>query len=629
MSGLHISSDSIQLCASNYKSRITSNKSFDKDNGRSHLFRTRITHAATFGVLALALQACEPSAPSLGGASPLANTPATGSATPLSDSTFNALSLDGQYSVLNKLLSTVYSGVPVEDFYSLDSGRALSARNASAPTLSTIRASLQEELEPQDRGHYDQEIVGDEYALNDQGQSAPVEAAYYFDRNKPKEMPLARLYHYPISRDAFSQWMSWHLANTILFSPAEEIDSADITDVQNLFRRLDLSIMGKQSIRTMVATHQNSVQNWRRFRSPEDNTREMMEIYLGIFDNDKEVPLASQACQDLYLTDESEGYKLAYSDYPNTEPVLVLNKYVVNCREFYDVIASHPLLIPRVVSVLVDYFFTGHSIEQRLAITQAISVTNPITFEDIFLAILFSETYLLDTERARSFEESYLPMAKRLQWEAHPDVFKGIVGGRGSLARTNMAEMGWPTMSLKLGRVASVPLDSLSFGNYHKALRETLMLDSRRWRVQLGVEQPNAPSPKPIDPLDQGATAKEIASHSAATNEYTEAINELPPEEKAQYDIELAEYEQSARLYRKIDDFTVPQLIDYLFLSAVQRRASTMERRALILLFQENEHLDSEFDNKFARSGRQDDIAVITMDYLSRLPELYFMPKLR
>ena len=585
--------------------------------------------AATVVILALALQACEPTAPSLGGASPLASTTARGMAAPLSDDKFNRLPLDDQYSVINKLMSTLYSGVPVEEFYALEGGSVLSRRAQAAPTLNSVRATLQEELQPELRAQYDQQIVGDEYALDDQGMSAPIEAAYNFDQNKPKEMPLARLYHYPLSKDAFSQWMSWHLANTILFSPAEEIDSADITDVQNLFRRLDLAIMGNQSIRSMIATHQNSVQNWRRFRSPEDNTREMMEIYLGIFDNDKEVPLASQACQDLYLTDEAEGYKLAYTDYPNTEPVLVLDQYVVNCREFYDVIASHPLLIPRVVSVLVDYFYTGHDVDERLAITQAISATNPVTFEDIFLAILFSETYLLDTERARSFEESYLPMAKRLQWQAHPDVFRGLVGGRGSLARTDMSEMGWPAMSLKLGRVASVPLDSLSFGNYHKALRETLMLDYKRWRNELGVEQPSAPSPRPVEPPAPDATAKEMASHAAEVKEYNERLEALSADERAEYDIALAEYEESAALYRKIDDLTVSQLIDYLFLSAAQRRATSIERYQLSRLFEQNGHLDSEFDNTFARSGRQDDIAVITMDYLSRLPELYYLPKLR
>ncbi|MFK7855847.1 MAG: hypothetical protein AB8B79_17110 [Granulosicoccus sp.] len=627
MSGLHISPDSVLHDAERHKNLFSL-----PDGGSSATAKPRrklFFHSSALSVLALVLQSCAPEAPSLGGASPVANTPAQGSAVPLSDARFNGMSLDDQYSVINKLYSTLYSGVPVEDFYSLDGGSVLTARNSSAPSLSSVKALLQQDLPPEVRSLHDQQIVGDEYALDDQGQSAPIEAAYYFDQNKPKQMPLARLFHYPLSRDAFSQWMSWHLANTILFSPAEEIDSADITDVQNLFRRLDLGIMGKQSVRAMVATHQNSVQNWRRFRSPEDNTREMMEIYLGIFDNDKEVPLASQACQDLYLTDESEGYKLAYTDYPNVEPVLVLNKYVVNCRDFYDVIASHPLLIPRVVSVLVDYFYTGHSVEERLSITQSISATNPITFEDIFLAILFSETYLLDTERARSFEESYLPMAKRLQWQAHPDLFKGIVGGRGSLSRTNMSEMGWPAMSLKLGRVASVPLDSLSFGNYHKALRETLMLDYRRWRNPLGVEQPGAPSPRPIEPLAQDATAKEIASHAAAVEEYQEAVDALSAEERNEYDIELAEYEQSLALYSKIDDLTVSQLVDYLFLSAAQRRASSVERFQLTKLFRENGHLDSEFDYAFARNGRLDDIAVITMDYLSRLPELYYMPRLR
>ena len=392
-----------------------------------------VTRTTLLCCTALVLQACEPSSPSLGGASPLAAKAATGLVSPLSDETLAQLDLDDQYRVINKLMSTLYNGVSVEEFYSLDTGNALATRNDPALTLSSIRSSLQTDLTAEERAKYDLMIVGDDSLLDENGDQI-AEASFNFDNSQPKQMPLARLYTYPISRNSFSQWMAWHLANTILFSPAEEIDSADITDVQNLFRRLDLNMMEQQSIRAMVNTHQNSIQNWRRFRSPEDNTREMMEIYLGIFDNDEEVPLASQACQDLYLTDESDGYKLAYTDYPNLESVLVLDQYVVNCRDFYDVIASHPLLIPRVVSVLVDYFFAGHSVEDRLAITQAISESNPIRFDDIFLAILFSETYLLDVERPRSFEESFLPMAKRLQWDAHPDLFRGMISGSGSLA---------------------------------------------------------------------------------------------------------------------------------------------------------------------------------------------------
>ena len=587
-----------------------------------------VTRTTLLCCTALVLQACEPSSPSLGGASPLAAKAATGLVSPLSDETLAQLDLDDQYRVINKLMSTLYNGVSVEEFYSLDTGNALATRNDPALTLSSIRSSLQTDLTAEERAKYDLMIVGDDSVLDENGDPI-AKASFNFDNSQPKQMPLARLYTYPISRNSFSQWMAWHLANTILFSPAEEIDSADITDVQNLFRRLDLNMMEQQSIRAMVNTHQNSIQNWRRFRSPEDNTREMMEIYLGIFDNDEEVPLASQACQDLYLTDESDGYKLAYTDYPNLESVLVLDQYVVNCRDFYDVIASHPLLIPRVVSVLVDYFFAGHSVEDRLAITQAISESNPIRFDDIFLAILFSETYLLDVERPRSFEESFLPMAKRLQWDAHPDLFRGMISGSGSLARTEMEEMGWPSMSLKLGRVSEIPFDSLSFGNYHTAMRESLMIDYKRWRTALGVEQPSTPTPTPVAPLPDGASTREVASHKADQDAYDAAVAALTAEERAIHQSELAEYEVNASLYRKIDELNVPQLIDYLFLSAVQRRSTVDERKALTGLFFANGHLDEEFANAFARSGRQDDIALITMDYLSRLPELYYLPRLR
>ena len=82
-------------------------------------------------------------------------------------------------------------------------------------------------------------------------------------------------------------------------------------------------------------------------------------------------------------------------------------------------------------------------------------------------------------------------------------------------------------------------------------------------------------------------------------------------------------------LYRKIDDMTVPELVNYLFLSTVQRRATDVERKALSDIFYANNHLDAEFANAFVRPGRQDDVALITLDYVSRLPELYFLPSIR
>lgn len=590
---------------------------------RQHL--TVAVNAVVFCCSFMSLSACTPSTPTIAGASPGASA-ASGFASPLSDATFDAMPVDDQYQLVNKLLGTLYGGVPVDEFYTIEPGSYLQSRRADAPTLASIRTSLQTSLDPEQRTLLDREIVGEDENGNER---EDVDALFRFDSNRPKQMPLARIHHFPLSRDVFSQWMAWHLANTILFSPAEEIDSADITDVQNLFRRLDLSLSQGRRIREMVAVHQRSVQNWRRFRSPEDNTREMMEIYLGVFDNDAEVPLASQACQDLYLTDERDGYKLAYTDYPNSETVEVLDQYVINCHDFYDVVAGHPRLIPRIASVLVDYFFAGSSLEDRTALAQSITASNPQHFEDIFLAILFSEQYLLHTERPRSFEEAFLPTAKRLKWNPHPDVFRGMIGGRGSVSRADMNEMGWPSMTLKLGRVASIPLDSLSFGNYHKAMRESLLMNSDRWRMPLGLLGPSAPSPKPITPPETDASAREIASYESKFMEYNETLAAMSDQDRAAYDTGLAEYERESVLFNKIDDMDVAQLMDYLFLTIVQRRPNDVERADLIELYFGLGYLDDEFNNRFAHSNRIDDLALLTFDYLSRLPEGYYLNRLQ
>lgn len=553
---------------------------------------------------------------------------ASGHAAPLSDAAYAAMSTDQQFQVTNKLLGTLYRGVPVAEFYDLSAGLATASKNSTAPTLSQLRQQLLLPLPDNRRAELDLSIVGDPDAEDDETGNL-VQAAFRFDENRPRQMPLARMYTYPVSRDAFSQWMAWHLANTILFSPAEEIDSADMTDVQNLFRRLDLSIMDGRSIREMIATHQRSVENWRRFRSPEDNTREMMEIYLGLFDNDAEVPRASQACRDLYLTDERDGYKLAYTDFPNDEPQLVLGTYVLNCGEFYDVVAGHPLLIPRVTSILVDYFFADREANERLSLTQSIVASNPVRFDDIFVAILFSQAYLLDTERRASFEETYLGMAARLRWDAHRDVFRGMTGGRGGLSRTYMAEMGWPSMSLKLGRLAEVPADSLSFANYHKALRESLMLDRYHWRDKLGLNKPEAPEPAPPEPISSDASPREVAEYTSENQEYNQAVAALSKKEQRLHAEALTEYQQQYELYATVERFTLPEMFDYLFLSAVQRRANNIERTELTTIVNAAGYLDVEFGKAFVKSGYADDLAMLVFDYISRLPETYYLRRLR
>ncbi len=577
-------------------------------------------------ILPLVLSACNPGQPSDGAASGDEKS-VKGYASALSNSEYDNLSALQKYQVTNKLLSTLYKGISIDEFFDVSQGMENLKLKQSSNFLRDIRVKLATDLDVETKTQKDLIIKGDPDALDITGAPQPIEPKYRFDSARPKQMPLARIYEYPPSRDGFSQWMALHLTNTILFSPAEEIDSADVTDVQNLFRRLDLSIMSGNSVRSIIASHQRSVENWRRFRSPEDNTREMIEIYLGLFDRDEDVPRASQACKDLYLTDEAAGYKLAFTDYPNTEPQLVLDVYVTNCNDFYDVVAAHPLVIPRVTSVLIDYFFANRSSEDRTKLVESIAKSDPQTFEDIFTAILFSREYLLNTERPKSFEENFLNTAAKVNWDAHKDIFYSMTTGRGSLRRTELAEMGWPTMSLKLGRLAGIPLDSLSFANYHKALRESLLLDKYRWGVPLGVIAPESPWPELPEPLADDADAEEQAQYREELASYNVDLATLTPVERLQYDQDLAEWEEKMVLYRKVEDLPIGQFVDYLFLSVADRKSSDVEKAGLVTIIDNNGYLKTIDNERFILPWYRDEIAQLVLDFISRLPEIYYLKK--
>ena len=502
----------------------------------------------------------------------------SGFAAPLSDAEFSKLAPEEQYRVANKLLGTIYRGVALAEFFDLSQGMDRLVPREGGGFLSSVRGALRRPLESATREYYDTFIEGDE--------AAGVEGRFHF-REPRKELPLARIFQYPLSSDQFEHWVAWHLANTILFSPAEEIDSADIIDVANVYNSLVNDLHDGRTIRQIVARHQRSEANWRRFRSPEDNTREMIEIYLGLFDRDEDVPRASIACKDHYLTDENEGYKLVISLSPNTEPQKVLGRFVTSCDDFYDLIAGHPLLIGRVTTVLVEYFFAGRSNTDRLKIVQSITNSNPVTFQDIFLGILFSREYLLRTERPRSFEESFLGTAQRLDWDPPADLFKGMISNSGSASRANMAEMNWPTMSLKLGRLFGIPMDSLSFANYHKGYREVLLIDQRRWRNGLGAE--------PADDVGDDASEEE-----------------------------RARYQKNRERFELVKEMSLGDYLDYLFLTVALRRAEDAERSALVKMARDAGFLRKRNGQEEVRDGRHDDLARLVFDYLSRLPEQYY-----
>jgi len=68
--------------------------------------------------------------------------------------------------------------------------------------------------------------------------------------------------------------------------------------------------------------HMISSDNWRRFRSPEDNGREMMEIYTLMFDDSK-VPIAGKALQNWKLDRDNDTLVIGLNE--NTQELSLFN----------------------------------------------------------------------------------------------------------------------------------------------------------------------------------------------------------------------------------------------------------------------------------------------------------------
>lgn len=543
--------------------------------------------------VALSLTACDPGLPESS-----SGFQAGGVAAPMTQNEFSSMTPEKQYLVANKLLGTMFRGVPVEDFFDMDSGME-TLRPIDPAFLSRTRGKLARDMSPDELQGYDAVIDG----LDEDGNPDPDNAKYIFDSNtnvrdndRAAQVPLARIMEYPISRDMFVHWMAYVLSNTIMFSPAEEMESTDYTDVQNMYRFLVQKLKEGATIRQIVRSNLSSLARWRVSRSPENHALEAYELYLGLFETEEDSYRGGIACKDLYLTNEDDGYLLRRTDFPNTTPQLILGShYVTNCDDLAEVIAGHSLLIPRVIEVIFNYFVEvrGDNLQYRQNMINAIANSNPQTFEDIFTAILFSKEYLLSIERPKSFEENLLPTLESLQWtpdenagELDEQIFRRMT--EFSNEQIYMRGMGWASMEYKIGRLPEVPLDGLSFANYHKSMREEVLMNRGFY-----------------DPSDNN---------------------------------EGFLYNTDREVKPFIENMSIDEFVDYLFLSVLQRRANDTEVTDLIDLYTNGvntngdpiNHLTTdENDNMIVRTGRYDEIAQITFDYISRLPEFYYFRSAR
>ncbi|MFC3853969.1 hypothetical protein ACFOSD_14405 [Salinispirillum marinum] len=535
----------------------------------------------------------------------------TGNATALSASEFNALTPEQQYAVANKLYATFYRGIPVDEFFDIQAEGSMTNLVRRQPNfLADTRQALNRNLSPDARLSLKQEIG----LFSDDTPIYGDDDLFQFTTNRnantttlPRQIPLAQIVEFPISRDLYIEWMTYFLANTIMFSPALEMESTDAKDATFVYNFLRNNIRNGVTVQNTVRAFLGTQSRWRVSRSAENHALEAYELYLGLFDTEEDSRKGGIACRDWKLTSESEQYQMMRSGEPNTEYQRILdNYYVRDCADLYNVIVSHPLFIPRVTEVISNYFFAEMDAATRQNFVRDVVAANPQTFEDIFTAILFSREYLLNSERPMWFEENFFGTLHRLRWSV--DRNQGNLGGRVLRELTEyswsplyMRNMGNATMEYKIGRTPNVPMDAMSFSSQTKAMREQVLVNNQNgWR---GGDYSN--NTKGFRGLLYDTAARENTPGELSTVRRPEVVQ-----------------------------MTAAEFVDYLFMSSLRRRATDDEQSALIDLMRNED--DGDGLNLFYTN----DLGVLTLrpnnnwvindatqvvfDYVSRLPEFYY-----
>ena len=360
----------------------------------------------------------------------------------LSDTQFNALEPMQKLQVADTLLSSLFFAYTQS---------TLEEKIASGTFLADLREGLSEET--MDVTQLENYILDDDV---------------FRQSNYPQESVeiLSRFYAMDkLDRYYFNNWTAYILTQTIMFSPAYELDSSHSPNIARVYNRLVNFLEDESGMRYTTYVHMMSEDNWRRFRSPEDNGREMMEIFM-MEEDDAKVPLAAKALQNWKLDRNNDTLVVGRNE--NSEPIELFGVTLYNGDDFYREMVKSAQFQETVTTRLVSFFFPNVSSEEQSTIVSSIVSSNPETFQDILQQILFSETYLLHNRRAKSAEELFFSWAKKSEFKHRRTTF--------SYFKEALEEMHQASMKYKLGKRVRVPLDTLSFATYHQYIREEVLL---------------------------------------------------------------------------------------------------------------------------------------------------------
>jgi len=362
----------------------------------------------------------------------------------LTNDEFNALGAAQKLQVANTLLGTLFFGYPQKE---------LQEKIDSDNFIAGIRSGMEEERT--DKAWLESYILDED------------KFRQYSSYSEPQAINILSRFYAMKDLDSYflKNWVAYILTQTIMFSPAYELSTTHTPNISRVYNRIVTFLNEEGGMRYITYVHMMSEDNWRRFRSPEDNGREMLEIYQFDMD-DTHVPIAGKALQNWKLNTNSDTLEVGLNQ--NTEALNLFGTTIYNGDDFYRELVKADLFTKGVTQRLVDFFFPETSTAKKQQITDSIVSSKPETWQDILLQIVFSEEYLLHNNRAKSVEETFYSLAKKMDYK-HKDSTLYYF-------KEDLEDMHQATMKYKLGKLERVPQDTLSFAHYHKFVREKVLL---------------------------------------------------------------------------------------------------------------------------------------------------------
>jgi len=327
---------------------------------------------------------------------------------PITDEDFNNLKYENKLLVANKLHTALFSGVPKQ---------TLDAQISSSTFISDLFAKLQEANS--DATSVEETIAQKEYN-------------YY---NEEREKILARLFHMKLGKHYVNRWSAYVLTQSIMFSPAFELDTVGSADITNVYNDLVINMDNDYTMEMITYLHMTSDNNWKRFRSPEDNGREMLEIFLHDF-NDSHVPKAAITLKNWRL--DRDDKELIVGLNKNTDPQELFDINVTTGIDFYRELVNYKKFKEGVVKRLVELYFGAYEESQKEQIIQNILSSKAERFQDVLLQIIFSKEFLFHVQRVKTFEEATYSIAKRINFYDYIRFFQDF---RDAIDKSNQSSM--------------------------------------------------------------------------------------------------------------------------------------------------------------------------------------------